>query len=388
MIILLGKQISVSYDHIMYSKMTAHRKKHSCDTALIGLVEDWRLALDNKQKARLLSMDISKAFDSVLPSLTVAKLGAYGFNDKSLQLLRSNFKGRLNRVKVGKATSDWNVMKRGCRQGSSFSLTLRNLYQNDLSYHINEIANLNMYADDHQMYIVGSDISIMCTNMEKEGNSALKWCKDNYLLSNPEKLNAIGIKQRNETEQINIKIGDEAIKTTDNIKLLGVNFDENLTFSQHISELCKKVSQRVGVLARLRNLITTETKLLLYKTAIMPYLTCCHLAWHFCKASDTRKVERIQEQALRIVYNSHSETYMNLLDRAKLPSLLNRRLQDIVILMYKVKYRLVPDFICDIFSTKSCKYDFRNQILIFLDLILYCMVNTLLDILDPFYGTS
>ena len=82
---------------------------------------------------------------------------------------------------------------------------------------------------------------------------------------------------------------------------------------------------------------------------------------HFCKASDTRKVERIQERALRIVYNSHSETYTNLLDRAKLPSLLNRRLQDIVILMYKVKYRLVPDFICDIFSTKSCKYNFRNQ---------------------------
>ena len=133
-----------------------------------------------------------------------------------------------------------------------------------------------MYADNHQTYIVGSDMSIMCTNMEKEGNSVLKWYKDNYLLSNPEKLNAIGIKQRNENKQINIKIGDQAIKTTDNIKLLGVNFDENLIFSQHISELCKKASERVGVLARLRNLITTETKLLLYKTAIMPYLTYCH----------------------------------------------------------------------------------------------------------------
>ena len=114
-------------------------------------------------------------------------------------------------------------------------------------------------------------------------------------------LYAIGIKQRNENKQINIKIGDQAIKTTDNIKLLGVNFDDNLIFSQHISELCKKASERVGVLARLRNLITTETKLLLYKTAIMPYLTYCHHTWHFCKASDTRKVERIQERALRIV---------------------------------------------------------------------------------------
>ena len=29
--------------------------------------------------------------------------------------------------------------------------------------------------------------------------------------------------------------------------------------------------------------------------------------------------------------------------------------------MYKVKYRLVPDFICDIYSPKSCKYNLRNQ---------------------------
>ena len=44
---------------------------------------------------------------------------------------------------------------------------------------------------------------------------------------------------------------------------------------------------------------------------------------------------------------------MNLLDRVKLSSLLNRRLQDIVMLIYKVKCRLVADFIC--------KYNFRNQ---------------------------
>ena len=67
-----------------------------------------------------------------------------------------------------------------------------------------------------------------------------------------------------------------------------MNFDENLILSQHISEVCKKASQRVGVLAGLRNLITTETKLLLYKTAIMPYLTYSHLIWHFCRASGSR----------------------------------------------------------------------------------------------------
>ena len=55
--------------------------------------------------------------------------------------------------------------------------------------------------------------------------------------------------------------------------------------------------------------------------------------------------------------------------------------------MYKVKYRLVPDFICDIiFSTKSCKYNFRNQNF---DIPRFnSVLYTLLDILDPFYGTG
>ena len=63
------------------------------------------------------------------------------------------------------------------------------------------------------------------------------------------------------------------MESTNDIKLLGVNIDEHLVFSKHISDICVKASQRIGVLGRLRNLIPTEAKLLLYKTSIMPYLT-------------------------------------------------------------------------------------------------------------------
>ena len=41
------------------------------------------------------------------------------------------------------------------------------------------------------------------------------------------------------------------------------------------------------------------------------------------------------------------------LERATLPSLYNRRLQDIVVLMYKVKYGLVPDNVSNLFVCKD-----------------------------------
>ena len=114
-----------------------------------------------------------------------------------------------------------------------------------------------------------------------------------------------------------IIIDDHEVKPTNCLKLLGVSIDNNLRFDEHISITCKKSSQRVGVLMRLKNLIPTDTKLQLFKAAILPYLTYCHIVWHFCRASDVRKLERIQERALRAVYRDKLSSYSKLLDFKK-----------------------------------------------------------------------
>lgn len=110
-----------------------------------------------------------------------------------------------------------------------------------------------------------------------------------------------------------LTIANEEIKKTEQIKLLGVNIYENLNLTQP-SEICIKASQIVGVLMRLRNLIPCQAKLILYKTATRPHLTYCHLVWNFCKSYDGRKVERIQQRALRAVFKATTKTYEELLN--------------------------------------------------------------------------
>ena len=134
-----------------------------------------------------------------------------------------------------------------------------------------------------------------------------------------------------------------------------------INFTNYISDICIKASQKVWVLLRLRNLIPCKAKLTIYKSSILPHLTYCHLEWHDCRSSDSRKIERIQERALRAVFNSHSETYENLLVRAELPLLLNRRLQDIAILMYKVKNGLAPSIVDELLKQKNTSYSLRNS---------------------------
>ena len=60
----------------------------------------------------------------------------------------------------------------------------------------------------------------------------------------------------------------------------------------------------------------------------------------------------------RAVFNCHSESYENLLVRAKLLSLLNRRLQDIAILL---KCGLAPSIVDELFKHKSTSHSLRNS---------------------------
>ena len=160
--------------------------------------------------------------------------------------------------------------------------------------------------------------------------------------------------KNNNDLSINVNIDGHTIKSTPDLKLLGVTLDGKLKFYIHISEICKLASTKVSVLVQLRKMIPTQAKLQLYKSEILPNLT----VWHFCKASDARKLERVQEWALRAVYDNRTAKYEELLSQAKLPSLVNRCLQDILILMYKVKNSLVPEHVCDIFYKQ-----FKNYIL-------------------------
>ena len=88
---------------------------------------------------------------------------------------------------------------------------------------------------------------------------------------------------------------------------------------------------------RPRNLIARETKLQLFKAAILPIFTDCHLVWHFCHSSDCRKLKRIQERARRAIYCDKMSCDNEFLTGTNLCSLHNRRLPDLPVAVYKAK---------------------------------------------------
>ena len=167
-------------------------------------------------------------------------------------------------------------------------------------------SNVSMFADDHQAYEIDNNVSNIQTKPQASAQKTTIWYESNSLKGNYGKYGSMFISRVNKLKdhKLKLNVNRTDIKAYDSITLLGVDIDNALNFSGHIRNICKKSSQRVGVINRLRNLIPQNAKLQLFKGAILPHLTYCSTVWNFCRASDSRQLERVQERAVYCDSNS------------------------------------------------------------------------------------
>ena len=81
------------------------------------MTEKWRQCLDKGRISGALLTDLSKAFDSLLHDLSIAKLAPYGFDYDSLVFIQSYLSERQQRTKVNNAYSTYSDILYGVPQG-------------------------------------------------------------------------------------------------------------------------------------------------------------------------------------------------------------------------------------------------------------------------------
>ena len=65
------------FKDILNSLLCAARKNYSCQSLLIKIIEDWKLALDKHESVGVILMDLSKAFDCLPYDLLLCKLKSF-----------------------------------------------------------------------------------------------------------------------------------------------------------------------------------------------------------------------------------------------------------------------------------------------------------------------
>ena len=167
------------------------------------------------------------------------------------------------------------------------------------------------------------------------------------------------------TEKIEISI-DENVNITSEpvIKALGVYIDSKLNFSEHIKQSSIKAARQLNALSRISKFLNLKAKKLIFRSFIMSNFTYCPLVWHFCGKTNNAKIEKIQERALRIVYNDYTSDYNELMDKFGTTSMLHSRHVYILLEIFKSTKQTNPSYIQELLSKKETPYYFRDPSLL------------------------
>ena len=311
-------------------------------------------------KSREEGSQLSKAFDCLPHELLVAKLRAYGLSEEAGKLLDSYLSDRSQQIRLGLHTSTWERIFKGVPQGSILGPLLFNVFINDIFYFIVYSIIYN-YADDNTLSYTHKDFNFLRNVLQEESLILIQWFDRNFMKANPDKFQAICVGKQVHANIDSFQIGNTNIKCEDNVTLLGVNIDFMLKFDDHVSDICKKASKQLAVLKRLGRFLTKQGKLVIYNSFIASNFSYCPLAWHFCSSSSTNKLEKIQERALRFVFDDHSSSPHELLLQSNTQSLHVRRLKQMACEVYKIVHQMCPEYIQNLVNLRVSNYNLRGD---------------------------
>jgi hypothetical protein len=91
------------------------------------------------------------------------------------------------------------------------------------------------------------------------------------------------------------RVHNDADKNNQTYKLLGVAFDEYLSFNQHISQMQRKISRSLYLLNRSKNFLTKNALRMLYFATVHSHLMYCPIITSICSKTNINKLFVLQK---------------------------------------------------------------------------------------------
>jgi hypothetical protein len=279
----------------------AYLAKKEAAEHIYRLTQSIMLAKEKHWSASVISLDVEKAFDSVWHDGLRYRLSQIGLPVKLVRLLSSFLSDRTISVRVGGELSEPVALKAGTPQGSVLSPLLYLIYVNDVP--INPTTSKcdgGQFADDISLWTLAKSTKVTRLRLQRALSDLELWCSRWRIKLNVAKTQLVRFPKRK--EKLELKLFGQRISEKDELTLLGVIFDQRLSFGSHCRLKAKEAARRVGLLKRVSGQGWGASKrvlLNLYKQYVRPVLEYGNAGIADAAKSNLALLQRVQNSALR-----------------------------------------------------------------------------------------
>lgn len=251
---------------------------------------------------RMLFVDFSSAFNTVIPDKLALKLHAVGLPASLCHWIRDFLTNRPQVVRMGNTTSSPLVLSTGTPQGCVLSPALFTLFTHDCAatHPTNTVVK---FADDTTVVGLISDNDE--THYREEVHQLTQWCSANNLVLNTGKTKEVIVDFRRSRKRAHapLLMDGEEVEQVDNIKYLGLHITSDLSWSLNTGRLVKKAQQRLFFLRKLKRAGLSSRLLVNFYRATIESILCLSVTvWYGSTTAQERKqLARVVRTAQGIV---------------------------------------------------------------------------------------
>ena len=237
----------------------------------------------------------------------------------------------------------------GVLQGSILGPLLFLLFSNEM--HENSLNSaVKMYADDTLIYCCHEDVNFIEKCLYEDLASLSKWLDDNLMKVNVSKTKIMLLGTPVKTNNINsinfvMNNTTSTVECVNYFKYLGVTNDTNLKWNDHISSVCRKMCNSLGIMRRIKPFVPQKSLVTIYNTMFLTHLDYGLPVWSNCGESNLNKLQKLQNTAMRIILSAPFRTHIK--DMLKSLSFMDVRDRISYVtgcMMYKVINDMTPSF--------------------------------------------
>lgn len=363
--------LSKAMEHIISSHIMNHletnnilsdvqhgfRAHRSCESQLLLTFNDWATNLDNKEQSDVIILDFSKAFDKVPHKRLQEKMSHYGINSNINTWIMNFLSNRQQAVLLEGAKSSYEPVTSGVPQGTVLGPILFLIYINDLSDNIK--SKVRLFADDAVLYRNIREANDTL-RLQEDLNTLCKWEEQWQMHFNPSKCVVLRVPGNRTPIKAKYSIHDETLLEVNNYKYLGVTINNKLKWDDHINNITKKTSSKLGFIQRNLARCSKNIKESAYNTLVRPNLEYCSSVWDPHNKSLKAKLERIQRKAARFVSKDFRRTssVTTMLQNLNWPTLETRRQVSSLTMVHRIlnnNIAINPDSMFTMNSTNTRK---------------------------------
>ena len=155
-----------------------------------------------------------------------------------------------------------------------------------------------------------------------------------------------------------LKMDDKTIEEVNSHRLLGLNIDNNLSWSNHIFTLAKKISKKVFQLNRIKHFLDQHTRKLFFYAYIQPDIDYASTCWDLASKNCLKPLQSVYRRSLKLILLRSSSLDINHYKELNILPFDMKCYYNKGVLMYKIMNNLTPVYLYDRFTVRNT----RNKI--------------------------